>query len=402
MTKPNIALSNLRGAVIVLVLAFHSSLAYLASAPAPDMAFDQPPYKWQAFPIVDAHHWLGFDVFCAWQDVALMTLMFFLSGLLASGSLMRKGARIYTIDRLWRIGLPFALAVLFLSPPSFYPAYLERTADPSLAGFWHQWFSLPLWPAGPEWFLWQLLAVNLIAAALYAVAPSYVARLRRLAAWAATRPVKFFALLVAVSAAGYVPTALILSPWKWSAFGPFSLQLCRPAIYASFFFAGFALGSHGLDRGLLSPDGPLARNWWKWLAAFVAGFGLWAGLTSLTLPQWSAAGLSAQLGASLAFPPACAAGGFAMLAAALRLSHVRSRVLDSLSANAYSMYLVHYVFVVWLQYALLGSGLIAAAKLAIVLTGAVILSWTVSAAFGRLTAAPQTVAAKRAAAPVPR
>jgi len=402
MTKPNIALSNLRGVVIVIVLAFHSSLAYLASAPAPHRAFDQPPYDWQAFPIVDAHRWLGLDVFCAWQDVSLMAMMFFLSGLVASGSLLRKGTRLYIADRLRRIGLPFLLAVMFLSPPSFYPAYLIRTAGPSFANFWQQWLSLPSWSAGPEWFLWQLLAVNLMAAALYAVAPGYVERLSRLAAWAGTRPVKFFGLLAAISAIGYVPSALAFSPWKWGAFGPFSLQLCRPAIYVAFFFAGFALGGYGLDRGLLAPGGPLARNWHKWLIAAVVTFALWAGLTALTMPQWNAASWSARLGASLAYPPACAAGGMFLVAGALRLSSLRSRALDSLSANAYSMYLVHYVFVVWLQYALLSSGLITAAKLAIVLTGALVFSWGSSVAFGRLTAGPQIVAAKRAASPVPR
>ncbi len=402
MTKTNIALGNLRGVVIVIVLAFHSALAYLASAPSPHTAFDRPPYDWQAFPIVDAQRWLGFDLFCAWQDVSLMALMFLLSGLFAAGSLMRKGAGVYSADRLWRIGLPFALAAAFLSPLSFYPAYLLRSAEPGLAGFWQQWFSLPFWPAGPEWFLWQLLAVNLLAAALFAVAPGYVVRLRRLGAWAARRPVKFFVLLAAVSAAGYVPMALAFSPWQWSALGPFSLQLCRPAIYASFFFAGLALGSHGLERGLLSPEGPLARNWAKWLAAAGLTFALWAALTALTFPHWQAASLAARLGASLAFPPACAAGGLFMLAGALRLSDLRSRALDSLSANAYSIYLVHYVFVVWLQYALLASGLIAAAKFVIVLAGTVIMSWAVSVAFGRLMAVPQFVAAKRAVSPVPR
>jgi hypothetical protein len=81
MSQANLALSNLRGIVIVIVLAFHSSLAYLASVPTQSTRFDQAPYTWQAFPIVDTHRWIGFDVFCAWQDVSLMALMFFLSGL---------------------------------------------------------------------------------------------------------------------------------------------------------------------------------------------------------------------------------------------------------------------------------------------------------------------------------
>jgi Acyltransferase family len=402
MSKSSLALSNLRAVVIVIVLAFHSSLAYLVSAPAPTSAFTQPPYRWLAFPVVDPHRWLGFDVFCAWQDVSLMSLMFFLSGLLASGSLMRKGTIAYIASRLWRIGLPFALVVVLLSPIAFYPAYLERSADPSIADFWTQWISLPSWPAGPEWFLWQLLALNVIAAVLYAIAPGYIAQLRRLAVWAGARPLKFFALLVAISAIGYVPLAFAFSPWEWNAVGPFSLQLSRPLFYLTYFFTGFALGSYGLDRGLLASDGPLARNWWRWLIAAILIFSAWAGFTSLTLPRWNEASLPAQLAASLAFPVACAAGGFTLLAACLRFSGHRLWVLDSLSANAYSMYLLHYVFVVWLQYALLGSSLIAAAKVGIVLTGAVIMSWGASAAIGRLLTGQQIAAAKRAVSTVPR
>jgi peptidoglycan/LPS O-acetylase OafA/YrhL len=402
MSKSSLALSNLRAVVILIVLAFHASLAYLVSTPTPSSAFDRAPYQWQAFPIADAHRWLGFDVFCAWQDVSLMSLMFFLSGLLASGSLMRRGARAYIANRLWRIGVPFALAVIFLSPLAFYPAYLVRTAAPSFGDFWDQWFSLPSWPSGPEWFLWQLLALNMIAAGLYALAPGYIERLRGLAAWAGNRPIKFFVLLVGVSAVGYVPLAFAFSPWTWHAVGPFSLQLCRPLIYLTYFFAGFALGSYGLDRGLLAAEGPLARNWWQWLAAAAVSFAVWAGFTSLTLPHWSSASLTAQLGASLAFPIACAAGCLCLLAGSLRYSSRRSWLLDSLSANAYSMYLIHYVFVVWLQYALLSSGLIAAAKVAMVFTGAVIMSWTASAAFNRLVTSPQGMAVKRAVSPVPR
>jgi hypothetical protein len=43
MSRSSIALSNLRGVVILIVLAFHSVLAYLASLPIVAHAFDQPP-----------------------------------------------------------------------------------------------------------------------------------------------------------------------------------------------------------------------------------------------------------------------------------------------------------------------------------------------------------------------
>lgn len=402
MPRTSLALSNLRAVVIVIVLAFHSSLAYLASAPAPSSAFGQAPYRWQAFPIVDTHRWLGFDLFCAWQDVSLMSLMFLLSGLLASGSLIRKGTTKYVSNRMWRIGLPFVLAVIFLSPLSYYPAYLLRTSSPSVVDFWNQWLSLPFWPAGPEWFLWQLLALNMLAVALYAVWPASLTHLGRIAEWAGARPLRFFAVLVAVSALAYVPLALQFSPWVWGAIGPLPVQFSRPAHYLVYFFAGFALGAHGFERGLLAHDGPLAQNWRPWLAAAVLSFMAWAGLTSLTMPDWGQSALTARIAASLAFPFACASGGLVLLALSLRFAaSTRLWFLDSLSANAYSIYLAHYVFVVWLQYALLGSGLVVVAKPAIVLTCALLMSWAGSVAFNRLVASPPVVSPKRAFARIP-
>jgi surface polysaccharide O-acyltransferase-like enzyme len=400
MSRASLALSNLRGIVIVIVLAFHSSLAYLVWAPDQGARFDQAPYNWQAFPIVDTHRWIGFDVFCAWQDVSLMSTMFFLSGLFVAPGLLRKGSWSFVADRIWRIGLPFVLVVLFLSPLALYPAYSVRTVGPSFVGFWQQWTSLPFWPNGPEWFLCVLLVLNLTAAGLYALAPGYIKQLGHLAAWACKRPIRFLAILVTISLVAYVPLALAYSPWSWSSVGPFSLQLSRPAIYLTYFFAGLAVGQVGLDRGLLTGDGLLARRWLMWLGAAVVSFGAWAGLTSLTIPDWASAHLTAQIAATVAYPFACATGCLFLLAVCLRFSRNRILVLDSLSSNAYAMYLVHYVFVVWLQYALLGRDLFPIAKVAIVLSCTLILSWASSAAFNRFVLGSYIVPAKRAILPV--
>ena len=401
MSQASLAISNLRGIVIIIVLAFHSSLAYLASVPAQSARFDQAPYTWQAFPIVDAHRWIGLDIFCAWQDVSLMSLMFFLSGLFVAPGLLRKGCRTYVTDRIWRIGLPFVLAILLLSPLALYPAYSVRTVDPSFTGFWEQWTSLPFWPTGPEWFLFLLLIMNLMAAAFYVVAPGYIKRLGGLVARACERPIKFVAILVAISLVAYVPLTLAYSPWSWISVGPLSLQLSRPVHYLTYFFAGLAVGQVGLNRGLLTSDGLLARHWLMWLGSAVVSFGAWAGLTSLTMPDWAKAHLAAQIAATVSYPVACAAGCLFMLAICLRFSRNHIKVLDSLSANAYAMYLVHYVFVVWLQYALLGSNLFPIAKVAIVLSSSLILSWASSAAFNRFVLGIYTVPAERAIGPVP-
>ena len=394
MSKSSVALSNLRAVVIVIVLAFHASLAYVKSAPAPQR-FDQPPFTWDAFPIVDAHRWLGFDIFCAWQDVSLMALMFFLSGLFVGPSLVRKGAATYTIDRLKRIGVPFVFAFIVLSPLALYPAYAARTPDPSLAGYVTAFFSLPYWPAGPQWFLWQLMAVNAIAALLYALSRDVVRDFRRLGAWAGEHSVLYYILLSAICVAGYAPLAVAYSPFTWGEFGPFSLQFCRPLLYIAVFFAGFSLGSLGLDRGLLATDGPLARNWRAWTVLAVVTFCIWAGLTGLTFPNWDAAPFATRLGASLAYAPACIAGGMFMLAVFLRFSRAHSRVLDSLSTNAYGIYLVHYVFIVWLQYVLLPAGLPSVVKAAIVFAGTFVLSWPVSIVVTKILSGSFALTSKR-------
>ncbi len=375
----NVPLSNLRAVVILLVVAFHSVLPYLASQPVQPFAFDAPPYRWIAFPIIDRERWFGFDLFCAWQDISLMTLMFFLAGLFAPVSLARKGPLAYLSDRWWRIGLPFVLAIAILSPLAYYASYRLTAADPSLIAFWQHWRALPMWPSGPQWFLWQLFVLSMLAAALYGLAPRWRDALSDLVGQLSDPPLTFFAALVGLSALAYVPLAMAFTPWDWTYLGPFSFQLCRPLQYFLYFFVAFAIGSDHSARSLLRLDGPVARHWLAWLAAATICFCIWGGLTSLTLPDWNAGSLSDRLAAALAFPVACATGVLAYLAMTLRLLRARHRLLDHLSANAYGIYLVHYVFVLWLQYALIGTTLSAYAKVFVVFAAALALSWATSA-----------------------
>src|SRR5882757_3757934 len=94
-SRSSMALNNLRALVILVVVAFHSVLAYLGSLGSVAFPFDRSPFQWRAFPIIDSHRWFGFDLFCAWQDVYLMAFMFFLSALFTWPSLTRKGGRTF-------------------------------------------------------------------------------------------------------------------------------------------------------------------------------------------------------------------------------------------------------------------------------------------------------------------
>jgi surface polysaccharide O-acyltransferase-like enzyme len=379
MSRTSLALSNLRGLVILIVLAFHSALAYLDSLPATAARFDAPPYAWEASPIIDSKRWLGFDLFCAWHDIYLMSLMFFLSGLFVWGSLTRKGSRAFLSDRFLRLGLPLIPAVFLLMPIALYPAYLATTLEPSVSDYWQKFTALPFWPCGPQWFIWELLALNIVAAALYRAVPSAGEALRHWAAGLGDDPRRYFLALAVASAAAYIPLALIYSPWSWFQYGPVAFQWSRPLHYLVYFFAGAAVGIHGLDRGLLATDGTLARRWSLWLAVAGATFLLWIGPTALTMGMDNPP-LALLFGSALGFVLACAGGSMAVLALALRFATQRSRILDSLSENAYGMYLVHYVFIVWLQYAVLDVALPAIVKASAVFVGTLLLSFAATAA----------------------
>ena len=395
MSRPSLALDNLRAFVILIVLAFHSMLAYLKFVPKAPAAFDSPPYNWRSFPIVDNHHWFGFDLLCAWQDVYLMSLLFFLSGLFVWPSLMRKKDWGFLRDRVLRLGLPYAFGIIILMPVAIYPAYRVAAADPSVQAYWHDLLALPFWPNGPLWFLWQLLLLNIVVASLHCIAPDLIRSLGSWSAAAGTRPARYFLALTAASALAYVPLALTFTPWTWSDTGIFAVQLSRPLHYAVYFFAGVGIGVEAIERSLLSADGVLARRWLLWLAAALASLLLWMGLTGLTMNGGSSSGL--QIADDFSFVLACAAGCFLLLALSLRFATMHSPILDHLAVNAYGLYLVHYVFVVWLQYALLTTSLFTVVKAAIVFSGTLVLSLVTTAAVQRIPFGARLIGSTRRA-----
>jgi hypothetical protein len=273
------------------------------------------------------------------------------------------------------------VAAAVIAPLAYYPSFLQTGADPSLGAFWKQWSSLGHWPAGPAWFIRLLLAFDVVAAGLFLLSPRWGDRLGRLASGARRRPAVFFGLLVAASAAAYIPMSFVFNPMTWTTFGPFVFQTSRLLLYALYFLAGIGVGAYGLQRGLLAPDGNLARRWFLWLPAALVTFGVAVIiiLTAISHPEsrgWGIAG-------GLAFVLSCAASGFACLSLFVRFAKRRVKVLDSLRDNAYGMYLIHYAFVSWLQLLLLKAPLSGLAKGTVVFVGAVALSWSASAMLRR-------------------
>jgi hypothetical protein len=308
----NLAVGYLRAFITLLVLAHHAALAYHPFAPPPPATLVAQPRWWQAFPVVDAQKWTGFSLFVGFNDIFFMALMFFLSGLFVYRSLERKGVKTFLRDRLLRLGLPFLVAAAVIAPFAYYPAYLQTPSPAGFAGFWQQWTALGNWPAGPAWFIWLLLAFDVIAAALFAFAPKLITRLARTTSKASVRPIMLFALIVALSAVAYVPLAIRFNPGYWSAFGPFTFQTSRLLQYFVYFLIAVGVGAYGLRRGLFASDGKLARRWPLWTTAMLICFLIASGtflasLTARTSP------LLWQLAVNATFVLSCAASCFGFM-----------------------------------------------------------------------------------------
>jgi glucans biosynthesis protein C len=383
MQKTSLALNNLRGYAIIIVVAFHSCIAYIANQPATNAAFNAPPFEWLAHPIVDSDRFLGFDLFCALQFLYMMQLMFFLSGLFVWSSLRRKGPGQFLWDRFLRLGVPFLLGVYLLMPFAYYPVYRATAADPSWSQYFAHFYALPFTPTGPLWFLSFAFALNIICAALYWVAPRTGELLTRLSTKAADHPLGFCLVLAAVSGLAYIPVASVTTPWQWITFGPISFQSGFASQYIIFFFAGMVIGAVPLDRGVLRSDGPLAQRWGRWVVGALAAFVLWIVPTALSVkgPDAAAPGLpiAADFGVVLYAAAAC----LALAAIFLRFAAVRRPIFEGVAENAYGIYLFHYFFVMWMQYALLHVSAPGVVKGVVVFGVTLALSWALSVAVCR-------------------
>jgi peptidoglycan/LPS O-acetylase OafA/YrhL len=335
----------------------------------------------------DSQRWLGFDLVVLFNDSFFMAFMFFISGLFVWNSLARKGWAAFLRARAWRLGVPFLVSIFVLMPIAYYPTFLRYhlpgTTDFSFLHFWRNIFVVGPWPSGPAWFLWVLLALDGVAAALWCVAPGAIERLGRVLHGARHRPVAVFLVFLAVTIAAYEPLRLAFGDASWLEPGglPLPIQTSRILLYTTYFFGGVIVGTTNLETGLLAENGALARRWPLWLAVAALFYAAILALVYVHhnwVADFNTPPLAWSIGYSLAFAIFSAAMCFTIPAIHLSFAKTRWRLLDAMQPSAYGIYLLHYIFIVWLQYAVFDLRLHAGAKFAIVFLGTLSLSWAIA------------------------
>jgi hypothetical protein len=367
----DLSIDYLRTTLTLMVIGHHSSLAYTAFA-----HFNREHMFQSTAPVVDSTRWIFFDYAENFNDVFFMTLMFFVSGLFVYPSLRRHGALGFIRERLLRLGVPFVFAVLFLMPIAYYASWQLTGRSTGFLDF-YKLLAEDHFTGGPEWFIWVLLLFGVVLAVIAAPFERAMPAAARFMTKLREHPMATFAAMFCLSAAAYLPLLALYGFGAWTNLftSPFSFQITRIALYALWFAFGFLVGIPGIDSGLLSRDGPLARHWRAWIRTCILAYNALVFIPRV-FPQ-------PKLEAVL-WVLSCVASCFGFLAL-FRGIELHSRVwMNSLARSAYVMYLVHYVFITWTQRLVLDRPIHASIKFLFVFLATTFLSWLTAQALLRI------------------
>ena len=345
------AIDALRTAVTLLVVFHHSILAYATFS-----HFDRLHYTWSTAPVVDDRRWAGFDLLILFNDGWFMAAMFAVSGLFVLPGLRRYGPLAYLRRRVLRLGVPFVVAAGLLMPLAYYPSYQLTGATDGYWSFWVRSIADGPWSAGPAWFLWVLLVFDAAAAGLV-----WLFGFPR----GPVRPGPLLAVVMVLAMAGTILPLTAYDKGYWFTAGPFAIQADRIALYAASFAAGTLAGPHHAH--------------WRVRGRPLTCLIAFCGLIALEFSRRSLPGDVWIVGYGVVLVVFCATTGLSALAAARRFRGWWLRTLQQVGPDAFWIYVVHYVPMVWLQYALLAAPIPSPVKAAVVFGLTLAVSWAAAA-----------------------
>ena len=336
----------------------------------------------------DKARWLGFDLIVLFNDSFFMACMFLISGLFVHQSLTNRGPSNFVANRAWRLGIPYLVSIFVLMPIAYYPTFLRYhmpgTTDFNFFHFLWRVFTVGPWPSGPAWFIWVLLAFDAVVALVWSVAPGVLKGLGKAIYRLRYRPGFAFGGFLIFSCIVYVPMRLWVGDAAWFEPGgyPLPIQTSRIFLYFGYFLIGVGIGAMDLRSGVFAENGELAARWKIWLAVALVFYG---GILALVyikhnvLPDPNLQPLWWRIAYAFAFALFSGAMAFAepgfFLRFAKSLTNAPLRLLDAMRPSAYGIFLTHYIFIIWLQYAVYDPPLSPFVKFAIVFVGTVAGSW---------------------------
>lgn len=306
-----------------------------------------------------------------------MSLMFFISGLFVYQGLIKKGKQTFLVDRIKRLGIPFIIGVSLLIPIAYFPSFYLNNHNFDIAEFIKDFLQNQQWPVGPPWFIWILLLFNCFAVM---IPLKFYTSISKITSQLTKRSVAFSVVFFIIASLAFIPISLWVGQYKWTGFGPFDFQVNRLLLYFTFFIFGICLGSGDWETQLFTNNKFLNKPWQFWLIMCLF---LYLLVELFTYNVWNIV-RAGKLGVNLAwlifdllFVASCISSSVAFVSIFKQNINKRYNLWTNLSANAFGIYLIHYIFITWLQFTLLNVSLPVFIKFLIVFLVTLLSSWTI-------------------------
>ena len=320
-------LDNLRAFVIVMVIVLHASITYMASA---------PPWWY----VLDPDRSTFFTMLVLVVDVPLMPALFFVAGFFALPSIERRGPGGFLREKVVRLAIPWAFAVVFLAPLATYMTYVSRGVPTGYLQFWTTDFWGPMFQQSVYWFLGVLFACFVLLTWVYLAST----RLQASAPRVEQPRGRLFVAFVALTAVGSILASPYFGLDDWQPLSIlFVVQPARVAFYAGYFI----LGIYAERRGWLSATGfrPDLGPWgWGCVLTGLAYLTVRMSGTPVTVPERALA--------ALLFATFCLTAMMAGLALFQRWVNGAGPAWRTLAANSFGIYYVHPLILYPLAYLL--------------------------------------------------
>lgn len=324
-------LDNLRAFIILLVIAFHVSLTYMAHAP-------------QWWYVVDTQNSPLLTLFVMETDVYIMPIMFFIAGYFAIPVLQRKGATIFLKDKVYRITLPWLAGVLLLAPVITYMIWYSRSSTPPEYFFYLKtiFFTPAVFNHTHYWFLGELSYFFFAVAILHTMKPAIFKR--KTIAQGPNR--YFFPLFGFIMAFSFFIPSLFFHPDTWfNQLYIISLQPSRFGAYIGY----FVLGIYAWKNLWFTAKGYMPHLG-RWLSAAIILLILFL-VYQVTFVDTTPVLL--KVGHAVIHSYFCLATVLALLAFFHRYVDGNTYLWSRLSANSYTMYYIHQLIVISITYSAL-------------------------------------------------
>ena len=266
---------------------------------------------------------------------------------------------------------------------AYFPSYYVAHDSTDLLAYIKDFFIIEKWPVGPPWFIWVLFVFNLLFAFSNSIIQKFNKKADTLVPKFQDKPFLFFTFIFTVTWILYVPLAYNIGAGTWTGIGPFDFQLSRILLYYGYFMIGILIGNSDFNNGIFSIKSLLVRKWWLWsllslIIYMVLTINGRLNLLRHMVEDNKIKQFSAWMIYYTIYAASCTLSCIAFITAFRKLIKFPKLLWSSLSENAYLIYLIHYVFVIWIQFYLLRINVPAFLKFLLTFIISLLFSWGIS------------------------